>query len=516
MIRRRLFIFVPIIATLVYTSVLTVIINWNNTNLLVEVPWLIILTILNFNLFLITFAACFSFWSIKDKKTSYAQIKGKSVALVYSVKNEEDLYSKISTNIRNNRDVLNEVVIISNSNKKSMVSDEKTTLSKIKREFGIRTTHFPATPPKHMGIYAFVRKRKDIKYMATCDADTIFPKGTIKELMLLAYHPENKDVAIWQTHSVASAGVTRFGRVMGAGQNICAKLYAHGFYIAIGESGYYGSGALVDREAFAYAANIISKSYAIKTKNIQSHDVWEATVLPKLGKHVKYIKDIQTYEDFPQTYVEMINRDRRWMKGTLQSIRSLLIKPTKNTIATYFYVLNPIMLYLVQPLYLVWMMLGVLRFFYTDTTNLTVQLASITFTLTLLFMQKFLAARSLKDVRIIFVEQFFSSIFYINTPVFTTINLLMLFVKEEWVPMAKKAKQNRFVTIINKFMVNQVLGYWGILFVYFNIDPRALVFFPIFFLFMISGVISYYFQFGWDNNEDGKASGHDSLQSAPA
>jgi membrane glycosyltransferase len=495
MIRRRIFLVLPLLLALLYTTTLASVINWNNTNWLIELPWTVILTFLNYNLFLITFAALFSFWGLDDNMLSDEEVEGKKVALVYSLKNEEELYKKICQNAKNNKDVLSEIIIISNSDKTECIEEEKHALALIKEMYDISVTHYPAKPPKHVGIYAFFSERVDIEFIATCDADTIYPAGSIKALIKRAYHPENKDVAIWQSHSVATEGITRFGRIMGAGQQICAKLYAHGFYMAIGESGYYGSGALVHRESFAQAGQVISNNPGFEVEKIKSHDVWEATILPKLGKHVRYVKEVETLEDFPQTYVEMIKRDQRWMKGTLQSIRSLFVMPGKNTLATYFFVLNPIFLYLVQPVYLIWMGLGVMRFFYTDLLNFELQVASIAFILGLLFFQKFLAARSFQDIKIIFREQVFSTIFYINTPVFTTINLLKLGIKDEWVPMAKKVKQNGLVSILNKFLINQVVGYWGILFVFFNISLQALVFFPIFFLFLISGLVSYYFQF---------------------
>jgi membrane glycosyltransferase len=502
MVRRRIFLVLPLLFTFLYTTTLASVINWNATAWFVEVPWMIILTFLNFNLFLISFAAIFSFWSSSDKVLGDDEIEGKKVALVYSLKNEDDLYEKLRLNAKNNTSVLSEIIIISNSDDSVCIAEEKEALRLINQIFDIPTTHYPAQPPKHVGIYSFFSERTDLEYIATCDADTIYPEGSIVALMKRAFHPENGDVAIWQSHSVATPGITRFGRVMGAGQQICAKLYAHGFYMAMGQSGYYGSGALIHRESFAEAGDEISKNKVVPVSDIKSHDVWEATILPKLGKQIRYVKEIETLEDFPQTYVEMIKRDQRWMKGTLQSFKSLWVLPHKNTLATFFFVLNPIFLYLIQPVYLLWMGLGVMRFFYSDLFNFELQVMSIAFILGLLFFQKFLAARSWKDIKTIFLEQTFSSIFYINTPVFTTINLLKLGIKEEWIPMAKKVKQNSLISILNKFLINEVVGYWGILFVFFNISLQALVFFPIFFLFMISGLISYYFQFVPNDNKD--------------
>lgn len=498
MLRRKLFLLLPFVGSISFSIVLITSINWQTTNIWFEVPWIAILTLLNCILFTITLGALFSFRSNVEQVLDLDDIQDKQAALLFSLKNESNLYDKIYFNIINNPDSIHEVIIISNSDKDRYLFEERQALARIQSEFGINTTHYPAQPPKHMGIYSLFSERDDLEYVAMCDADTLYSPGSIKALLRRAYHPANGKVAVWQSHSIANPGVTRFSRIMGEGQRICAKLYAHGFFMALGQSGYYGSGALVSRKLFAEAGRAITEHSPISANHIQSHDVWEATVLIKLGYDVRYVKNVETYEDFPQSYLEMIKRDKRWMKGSIQSYQSLQILPDRNTLVSYFFVFLPLVLYMVQPLYLFWIFLGVFRYFYTETTNYWLQVGMIAFTLGVVFLQKFLAARSFSDVLIIIREQIFSTIFYINTPVFTTLNILTLPIKDEWIPMTKQFKTNRFVTTINKLMVNEILGYWGLLFIWFNISPRAVVYFPIFFIFVISGIITYYFQFEAD------------------
>lgn len=493
--RRYFFLLFPLFLSLLFTSLLIQIVDWDTSNILIEALWLVILTILNYSLFLVTLGGIFSFFSGHMPMVPRSYIQDKKVVLLYSVKNEDNLLEKIYQNINNNLESISELVIISNSTSDRYSAIEKSILWRIKQDFDIKVTHYPSRPPKHIGIYSFVQERSDVEFIATCDADTIYPKDTIKQLMMRAYHPSHSRIALWQSHSIATKGTTRFGRIMGEGQDLAAKLYGVGFATALGESGYYGSGALISRQAFSEVAQAITSSGVIPTEDIKSHDVWEATILMKLGYHTRYVSEVVTYEDFPQTYLEMISRDRRWMKGTLQSILSLKVLPHKNTLATYFFVLSPIYMYLIQPVYLVWVLIGIIRLFTTTTTSLDLQVILIITVMAILFLQKYLAVRSLKDILRITQEQVLSTLFYINTPLFTSRNLFHFFVKEEWIPTAKYAKQYPLITIINRFMVNQIIGFWGILFIYFSTSLSMLLLFPIFIMYLLSGIVTYFFQF---------------------
>jgi len=350
-------------------------------------------------------------------------------------------------------------------------------------------THQISRPPKHIGIYDFCNSRKGVKFIATCDADTFYPKGSIKKLLQKAFHPSNKNVSIFQSHLAAFPGKTFFSKFLSIGQNTTAQIYAQGFFNLLGNGGYYGSGALIKRGDFARVAKIIQSREIIKTKNIKSHDVWEATILSKIRKEVRYCMDVKTYESFPNNYMEMVVRDKRWMKGTIQSIKSLFVLSRKNTLTTYGVLLFPISMYIIQPIFVLFIILGILRIATTQNYSEVLVNNIITiFILVIIFTQKFLAVRSLKDIKSIFLELFFSTLFYLNTPIITTINVLTV-----WIP--KQIIYSSISKYLSFFWINQILGLSGFLLFFITFNNSLLMLLPFFGILTLSGTLSYLFQF---------------------
>jgi len=457
--------------------------------------WLGLLTVLNYNIFFITIGALCSF--LPNKADKYEIEKNgltKKAVLVFSLKNEEDLEQKIIPNVIANCDVLSEVVILSNSTLKERIEEEKLVLKEAEK-YGVLATHVPSRPPKQMGIYDFCKNRTDIEYLATCDADTFYPSGSIEKLLQKAQHPANKNVAIFQSHLTADEGKTYFSKLLSIGQNTTALLYARGFFNALGQGGYYGSGALVKREDFAKVGQIIEESKVIDVAKIKSHDVWEAVILPKIGKDVRYCMDVCTQEGFPNNYMEMIVRDRRWLKGTLQSVKALKIMPEKNTIASYVILLFPISMYIIQPFFVLFVLLGFGRIFVSSVTEVPVQTAITVMILAIIFLQKFFAARNFHQAGDIFIELVFSTLFYLNTPIFTTKNVATAWMPEEWIVMPKKVIRYPFLQYIQFFWLHEFLGILGFIGFFWSQQVSLVFSLPLFTILIMSGTLSYFFQF---------------------
>ena len=71
----------------------------------------------------------------------------------------------------------------------------------------------------------------------------------------------------------------------------------------------------------------------------------------RLQYYLKFVKKLDTawmlkhMKVIPNNYMEMVVRDKRWMKGTIQSIKSLFVLSRKNTLTTYGVLLFPISMY---------------------------------------------------------------------------------------------------------------------------------------------------------------------------
>jgi len=460
-----------------------------------DIIWLVALTILNYNVFFVTIGGIFSLFPVSCHSYTLNTLPHTAqAALVISLKNETGLEDIIMPNVLANQDVLSEVIILSNSTDAERIAEEKRVLADITR-VGITATHIPSKPPKHVAMYDFIRSRTDIQWMATCDADTFYPAGSIKKLLLKAHHPLNHDVAIFQSHVTAHPGKTYFSNILSIGQNTTAQLYAYGFFNALGAGGYYGSGALINREYFQQAADAIENAQIIDVPAIRSHDVWEAVTLPKLSRHVHYCMDVETQEGFPNNYMEMVIRDRRWMKGTLQSIKALKVLPHQNTLGTLGILLFPIAMYVFQPVFVAFIVIGLVRVFTSDISQWTLHAVVTAVILGFIFGQKFLATRRTAHVVDIFIELVFSTLFYINTPLFTTLNVLTLWMPEEWIVMPKQPTFTSISRHIRFFWIHELCGLLGII-LFILVSDVALVFsLPIFVILFMSGISSYLFQF---------------------
>jgi len=161
-------------------------------------------------------------------------------------------------------------------------------------------------------------------YMMVLDADSLMSGAAVMRLAAaMDRHPQ---VGLLQTIPMVIGGETLFARW----QQFCARLYGPVFSAGLlwwsgAEASFWGHNAIIRTAAFAEACGLPKLSGPEPFGgHIMSHDMFEAALLRRRGWgcHMVAMQD-GTYEEYPPTFVEHAQRDRRWCQGNLQHLRVL-------------------------------------------------------------------------------------------------------------------------------------------------------------------------------------------------
>jgi membrane glycosyltransferase len=161
-------------------------------------------------------------------------------------------------------------------------------------------------------------------YMMVLDADSLMSGAAVMRLAAaMDRHPQ---VGLLQTIPMVIGGETLFARW----QQFCARLYGPVFSAGLlwwsgAEASFWGHNAIIRTAAFAEACGLPKLPGPEPFGgHIMSHDMFEAALLRRRGWacHMVAMQD-GTYEEYPPTFVEHAQRDRRWCQGNLQHLRVL-------------------------------------------------------------------------------------------------------------------------------------------------------------------------------------------------
>jgi len=161
-------------------------------------------------------------------------------------------------------------------------------------------------------------------YMMVLDADSLMSGAAVMRLAAaMDRHPQ---VGLLQTIPMVIGGETLFARW----QQFAARLYGPVFSAGLlwwsgAEASFWGHNAIIRTAAFAEACGLPKLSGPEPFGgHIMSHDMFEAALLRRRGWacHMVAMQD-GTYEEYPPTFVEHAQRDRRWCQGNLQHLRVL-------------------------------------------------------------------------------------------------------------------------------------------------------------------------------------------------
>ncbi len=387
----------------------------------------------------VSILAAQAFFAFFVKAPVFPRIDSRSVAsiplaLIYCVKNEsfgtkERIRYSFAGNLLPNLHLW----VLSDSDEKHGLEEEKL-IEEFRKEFGEGKVFYRRRNPSYERKQGNLKDwlvcfRAPYKYFILCDADSLLPEGWAGEALRIAEHPENHDIAVFQSAIYITHEKSLYSRMQALGQFYAQRFYFLVNQAVLGQSISFGHNQLVRKEAFEKIE---------LPEGILSHDNWETALLDRAGYRVAFIHDLVSYEEAPAHYLEERKRAKRWLKGTLQGWPLIFLPGI--SLATRFLIFYQIFLYFIQPLLFFWMISGLL-----SSTSLRENLFSgesapglLLWTLGLIFLHKFAVARSLVDARRITKEVLFTTLLGLQNIFYGTLDWVTLpFEKMGWTPMSK-------------------------------------------------------------------------------
>lgn len=191
------------------------------------------------------------------------------------------------------------------------------------------------------------------------DADSVMSADTL--VWLAAAMERNPDVGLIQTLPVIVGGRTLFARLQQFAGRIYGPLIAHGLAWWSGaESNYWGHNAMIRTRAFAECAGLpVLRGRKPFGGHILSHDFVEAALLRRGGWAVHMLPGLPgSYEESPPSLMDVAVRDRRWCQGNLQ--HAGVLRAGGLHWVSRMHLLNGIFSYLTAPLWLLFLLTGLL------------------------------------------------------------------------------------------------------------------------------------------------------------
>jgi membrane glycosyltransferase len=193
--------------------------------------------------------------------------------------------------------------------------------------------------------------------MIVLDADSYMTPEAIMELVKSMENDPH--AGLIQTVPRLANGRTLFARMQQFASEVYAPVLTLGLALWHSDEGnYWGHNAIIRVKAFASACGL-PKLAGRKPfgGHILSHDFIEAALLRRSGFAVYMRPDISgSYEGTPPTFADYAVRDRRWAQGNLQ--HSKIVPAAGLHWVGRFHLLNGIMTYLASPLWLLFMLTG--------------------------------------------------------------------------------------------------------------------------------------------------------------
>jgi membrane glycosyltransferase len=277
-------------------------------------------------------------------------------AILYVVKNEgPELGSKMIETLQGNVQSGVDCWLVSSSDKEGCVLREENFVRELRCRFGLERVHlyrpFDGQEPgrKHVAIQRWSKEHSQYKYFIVCDADSVLYPDTVRKLASKAEHPENGGILLFQSHLNVARSPTRFGSYLEPGQNIVNSMLCGTNYRLLGCSPYYGHGALIRRAPF---------SQIFVPAHVLSHDMWDTAAIDAAGWKLAFCHDTKILELLPANYLEFRRRSKRWILGTLEALPLLFRRDV--SLGARFFLGFAVYSYLIQPVFLTWVLLGLL------------------------------------------------------------------------------------------------------------------------------------------------------------
>lgn len=221
------------------------------------------------------------------------------------------------------------------------------------------------------------------RYMVVLDADSTMHGDTLVSLVrLMEQHP---NAGIVQTLPQAYGHDTLHARLQQFAGRVTGRLFALGMaYWQLGESHYWGHNAILRVEPFMrHCALAPIRGRGGLSGEILSHDFVEAAMMRRAGYEVWLAPQLGgSWEQQPPHLLEELQRDRRWCRGNLQNA-TLIAEPGWRPVHRVMFAVGALS-YVMAPLWLLFVALGVLAAAGGDAIGGTGWLWILTLTLLLL------------------------------------------------------------------------------------------------------------------------------------
>ena len=195
-------------------------------------------------------------------------------------------------------------------------------------------------------------------HMVVLDADSLMTGEAI--VGLAAAMEADPDAGIIQSLPLVINRNTLFARLQQFAARIAGPVVGAGMNAWVGRDGnYWGHNAIVRTRAFADHCGLPDlPGKPPFGGHILSHDFVEAGLIRRAGYTVYMLTDLAgSYEESPPSLIDLATRDRRWCQGNLQHAR--IIGARGFTLATRQHLAHGIMGYLVSPLWMAQLLVGI-------------------------------------------------------------------------------------------------------------------------------------------------------------
>lgn len=176
-------------------------------------------------------------------------------------------------------------------------------------------------------IADFLRRWGDeYKYMVMLDADSIMPaESMIKMAQIMDGNPR---IGIVQAYLSMVFRNTVYARISKFVSAFTLKIGFYGqYFLYLGQGYYYGHNAVIRTSAFIEHCGlpILRKRGPWAEGKPLSHDYVEAALLEGAGYEIWSLPEIDSFEELPTNLIDDMQREMRWMYGSLTYLRVFLI-----------------------------------------------------------------------------------------------------------------------------------------------------------------------------------------------
>ncbi|MCB9800466.1 MAG: glycosyltransferase, partial [Candidatus Omnitrophica bacterium] len=414
---------------------------------------------------------------LKNPVLEEAYVKNyPKTAMVYPIRNEtHGLFERIHYSFSGNKLPQTDLWILSDSSEE-FEPYEKELVRRLEQYHSGHVFYRRRKNPserKQGNIAEFLGAHPQYTYLYICDADGMVPKRMLLKLLRKAEHPENQDIAIFQSSIRIAHAKTWYARFERIGTRFAQRLNFTAYQAIFSRSISFGHHHLA-------RASLLAKIEL--PKGLLSHDNWDTAILDQMGYRVAFCPDVYAFDEAPASYLEARARSQRWAQGTLQGIPLIFMHGI--TLASRFLAFYGIYLYLADIVFFFWAIMGVMAHSAVAGELIHFQIDSIwlglftnsllkwilVFSVAVVFCHKFSILRNFKDFREYLYELFASTFLTLNNFIYAPLNLLSLPLKKiSWIPMAKDPfAKVCFWNTAKKLWLGTAFGLFGLHFCVFE------------------------------------------------